>query len=178
MLTLALGPGVRALDAVMVVLALCVGAVLVRTPSWLQVTRARVDIAGSIALGLVTGVAIAAAGGGLPDFTLIAAVGFGAILVGIDAGDPPARQFAPGAGVMAIFVVTWLIGAPHGSQPASLIVAVVGLAGIKLLALGSALGIRSTIDEEARRGLVYATMGRKIGVGSDVLSVSASVFDA
>ncbi len=176
-LTLAVAPGIRVLDAVMAGLAICIGAAVIRLPSRWEAMRPAIGVAAAIALAVVTGVAIAAAGGGLPDFTLIAAVGFGAILVGIDAGGPPALQLAAGAGVTAIFAVTWLIGAPHGSQPASLIVAVAGLAGIKLLAVGSALAIRSNIDAEARRGLVYATLGRRVGVGRDVLSVSSAILD-
>ncbi len=175
-LTLAVAPGVRALDAVMTGLAVCIGVLLIRLPSQ-DAGRAAIETAASIALAVVTGVAVAAAGGELPDFTLIAALAFGAILVGIDAAGPLALQLGAGAGVIVIFAATWLIGAPRGSPAASLIVAVVVLAGIRLLQLGSALRIRFTIDAETRRGLVYARLGRRIGVGRDVLSVSSAILE-
>ena len=176
-LALAVPPGVRALDAVMVALAAGIGVVLIRRPSRWEARRVAIDTAASLALAVVTGVAVAAAGGGLPDFTLIAALAFGAILAGIDAGGPPALQLGAGGGVIVIFAATWLIGAPRGSPVASLVVAALALAGIRLLVLGSALRIRSGIDAETRRGLVYATLGRRVGVGRDVLSVASAILE-
>ena len=178
MLTLAVAPGVRAVEAVTAGLAICIGVALIRLPSRRETSRSAIGMAAAIALAVLTGIAVGAAGGALPDFTLIAAIGFGAILVGIDTESPPALQIATGLGVIAIFVVVWLARAPHGSQAASLIVAGVGLAGIKLLAVGVAAGAVSRIDAETRRGLVFATLGRKVGVGRDVLSVSTAVLDA
>jgi diguanylate cyclase (GGDEF)-like protein len=61
---------------------------------------------------------------------------------------------------------------------ASFLVAVALLIGIRLLALGSAEHTRAQIDAETRRGHVYATLGRKLGVARDVTSVASAVLEA
>ena len=52
------------------------------------------------------------------------------------------------------------------------------LVGIRLLALGGAEHTVDQIDAETRRGHVYATLGRKLGVARDVTSVASAVLEA
>ncbi len=177
-LTLNVGPGVRALDAVMVALALCVGGVMLRVPSRWAGSEALIAASGAIALAVLTAVALIAAGGGLPDYTLIAAVAFGALLVGLDSAGPPAVQVALPGAILAAFVVTWLAGAPRSSGIVSLVVAAAGLAAIRVLAVAGAERVRTRVDTETRRGHVYASLGRRIGAARDVFSVASAVLEA
>jgi len=178
LLTLAVSPGVRAIDAVAAGLALCVGAFLLTRPAPRRADWIEIDNAAAVVLAVLTAIAITAAGAALPDFTLVAAIGFGAILVGTGWDGRPSFRLAVDAAVLAAFVVTWIVGAPRGSPAPSLLVAVAGLAALKLLLMGAVIGARSSIDAETRRGHVYAALGRRVGFAGDVLSVARGVLEA
>jgi diguanylate cyclase (GGDEF)-like protein len=191
-LTLPVGPGVRLLDAFMAALALCVAVTLLRLPSTWEPHRQTAAVVGAVALAVVAAVGLRAAAPQLPDFTLIAAVAFTAILVGLDTDAPRTAStrsiasvtrapwpFAVAAAgtVIAVFVVLWAT-APAPSGVASLVVAVAGMIGIKLLTVGGAERSLERLDSETRRGHVYATLGRKLGLARDVTSVASAVLEA
>ena len=193
MLTLPVSPGVRALDAAMAGIAIVVGSVLLRVPSAWEGHRQAVSVAGSVALAVVTAVALRASSDVFPDFTVVAAVAFTAILIGTDVeasrlgmarviGSPgrepwPLGLAAAGA-VIAIFVALWLTTQPEPSGLPGLAVTVAGMAGIKLIAAGAAQRDLARLDAETRRGHVYATLGRRLGVARDVTSVASAVLEA
>jgi diguanylate cyclase (GGDEF)-like protein len=52
------------------------------------------------------------------------------------------------------------------------------MVGIKLLAAGGAERSLDRLDSETRRGHVYSTLGRKLGVARDVTSVASAVLEA
>jgi diguanylate cyclase (GGDEF)-like protein len=176
-LVLPVAPATRAVDAVMVGLALCIGAALLRLPSRWDQHRQLIVAAAMVALAVLAAVGLHVAASALPDFAMIAAGGFAAILVGIETDDSPSLPLAAGAAVIVVFVVLWVTSAPAGSD-GSLLVAVALLVGIRLLALGGAEHTRGHIDAETRRGHVYATLGRKLGVARDVPSVASAVLEA
>jgi diguanylate cyclase (GGDEF)-like protein len=192
-LTLPVSPGVRLLDTLMAALAACAGGLLLRMPSRWERLRDTVSAVGAVALAIVAAVGLRAAAGQLPDFTVIAALAFTAILVGLDTDAPrtgAARTIAPlsrapwpfalgaAGAVMAIFVVLWLTTAPASSGIASLVVALAAMIGVKLIAVGGAERSLARLDDETRRGHVYATLGRKLGVARDVTSVASAVLEA
>jgi diguanylate cyclase (GGDEF)-like protein len=177
-LVLPVAPATRAVDVVMVVLALTIGAALIRLPSRWDHRRPVIAAVATVALAVLAAVGLHVAASRLPDFAMIAAAGFAALLVGIEADDSRAWPIAAGGAVVAVFVVLWLTSAPAGSGVASLLAAVVILIGIRLLALGGAEHTRGQIDAETRRGHVYATLGRKLGVARDVPSVASAVLEA
>jgi diguanylate cyclase (GGDEF)-like protein len=193
LLTLPVGPGVRLLDALLIALAIAVAAVLLRPPAAWERYRQAASMAGAVAFAVVAAVALRSAAAQLPEFTLIAAIAFTAILVGMDVDAPrlgsaramtsPARApsmigLAAAAVVVAIFIALWLTTAPAASGIGSLVVAVAGMIGIKLIATGGAERGLARLDAETRRGHVYATLGRKLGVARDVTSVAAAVLEA
>lgn len=193
MLTLPVGPGVRVLDALMVTLAAIAGGLLLRLPQPWERFRHTAWVLGAVGFAVVAAVGLRAAAGQLPDFTLIAALTFTAILVGLDTDAPqtgPARTIAPlsrdpwpfalaaAGAVVAIFVALWLTTAPASSGIASLVVAVAAMVGVKLIAVGGAGRSLARLDDETRRGHVYATLGRKLGVARDVTSVASAVLEA
>jgi diguanylate cyclase (GGDEF)-like protein len=192
-LALPVSPGTRFVDALMAGLAVCIGLGLLRLPpTWERYGQAAL-VAGAVALAVVAAVGLRVAAGQLPDFNVYAAVLFTAILVGLDTDAPrnasaqtiesltrapwPFAVAAAGA-VIAIFVVLWLTTAPGSSEVAALVVTVAGMAGIKLLAVGGAQRSLAGLDSETRRGHVYATLGRRLGVARDVTSVAAAVLEA
>jgi diguanylate cyclase (GGDEF)-like protein len=177
-LVLPVAPATRAVDAVMVGLALCIGAVLLRLPSRWEQHRQVVTAGAMVALAVIAAFGLHVAAGVLPDFGLIAAGSFAAILVGIETDESPALPLAAGGAVIVVFVVLWMTSAPHGLGFASFLVALAMLIGIRLLALGGAEHTRGHIDAETRRGHVYATLGRKLGVARDVPSVASAVLEA
>jgi diguanylate cyclase (GGDEF)-like protein len=190
-LTLSVSPGVRLLDALMAAAAMCIGLVLLRMPSTWEHHRQTASAAGAVALAVVAAVGLRAAAAQLPDFGLVAAVAFTAILVGLDT-DPPqtasgrgaaklnrvpwAPALAAAAAVVVILVVLWTTTASTGFG--SLVVAVAAMVGIKLLAAGGAERSLDRLDSETRRGHVYSTLGRKLGVARDVTSVASAVLEA
>ncbi len=192
-LTLPVTSSVRAVDAVMAGIAICIGLVQLRLPSRLGRHRRTASVVGAVALAVVAAIGLRAAADRLPDFTTIAAVAFAAILVGVDTDAPPAgtpRSIAAlrsspltiaivacGA-VVAIFVALWLTSAPASSGIASLVATVAAVIGIKLLAAGAAERGLARVDADTRRGQVYATLGRRLGVGRDVTSVASAVLAA
>ncbi len=193
MLVLPVSSGVRLVDALMAALAVCIGFVLLRLPAAWERYRQAASVLGAVGLALVAAVGFRAAAGELPDFTVLAAVTFTAILVGLDTDAPrnssartiasltrapwPFAVAAAGA-VVAIFVALWLTTAPRSSGLAALIVTVIGMTGIKLLAVGGTERSLAGLDSETRRGHVYATLGRRLGVARDVTSVAAAVLEA
>ena len=193
MLVLPVSSGVRLVDALMAALAVCIGFVLLRLPAAWERYRQAASVLGAVGLALVAAVGFRAAAGELPDFTVLAAVTFTAILVGLDTDAPrnssartiasltrapwPFAVAAAGA-VVAIFVALWLTTAPRSSGLAALIVTVIGMTGIMLLAVGGTERSLAGLDSETRRGHVYATLGRRLGVARDVTSVAAAVLEA
>jgi diguanylate cyclase (GGDEF)-like protein len=177
-LVLPVAPATRALDAVAAGLAICIGAALLRLPSRWESRRAIIGASAAIALAVLAAVGLHAAAVQLPDFTMIAAIAFAAILVGIDADQAPLLPLVSGGAVVVVFVALWLTSAPGTSGLASLVAAVVILIGIKLLAVSDTERTRGQIDAETRRGHVYATLGRRLGVARDVPSVAAAVLVA
>ena len=192
-LTLPVSPGVRLLDALMAAFAVCAGGLLLRMPSRWERFRHTAPVVGAVALAIVAAVGLRAAAGQLPDFTMIAALAFTAILVALDTDLPrvgAARAIGPlsrapwpfalgsAGAVIAIFVVLWLTTAPASSGIASLVVALAAMIGVKLIAVGGAERGLARLDDETRRGHVYATLGRKLGVARDVTSVASAVLEA
>ena len=178
-LALPVSPGTRVVDALMAALALCIGLALLRLPTTWERYRQAVSMVGAAALAVAAAIGLRAAAGQLPDFTVYAAVLFTAILVGLDTDAPrnvsartnesltrggwPLAVVAAGA-VIAIFVALWLTTAPGSSGFAALVVTVAGMVGIKLLAVGGTERTLAGLDSETRRGHVYATLGRRLGV--------------
>lgn len=177
-LVLPVAPATRAVDIVMVALAAGIGFVLIRLPSSREPRRQVVTAVATVALAVIIAVGLHVAASALPDFAMVAAGGFAAVLVGIETEDSPELPFVAGAAVILVFAVLWVTSAPAGSGLASFLVAVALLVGIRLLALGSAEHTRGRIDAETRRGHVYATLGRKLGVARDVTSVASAVLEA
>ena len=177
-LALPLAPATRATDAILAALAICVGVVLIRMPSRWEIYRPALATAGAIALAVLTALGLHVAAGHLPDFTMIAALGFGAILIGIEPDEPGLLPLAAAVAVLAAFVILWLTSAPSASGLASLFAAVAALVGVKLLSVGGSERTRRQIDAETRRGHAYASLGRKLGVARDVQSVAAAVLEA
>ncbi|MGA8362600.1 MAG: sensor domain-containing diguanylate cyclase [Candidatus Dormiibacterota bacterium] len=192
-LALPVSPGTRVVDALMAGLAACIGLALLRLPPPWERYRQAASVVGAVALAVVAAVGLRVAAGQLPDFSVYAAVLFTAILVGLDIDAPrsassrtieslsrgpwPFAVVAAGA-VIAIFVALWLTTAPGSSGVAALVVTVAGMAGIKLLAVGGTQRSLAGLDSETRRGHVYATLGRRLGVARDVTSVAAAVLEA
>ena len=81
-LVLPVGPATRATDAVLAALAICVGVLLIRMPARWEIHRPILSAAGAIALAVCAAVGLHVAAGQLPDFTMIAGLGFAAILIG------------------------------------------------------------------------------------------------
>jgi diguanylate cyclase (GGDEF)-like protein len=177
-LLLPVGPATRAADAVLAALAICVGAVLIRMPSRWEINRPILTALAAVALAVLAAVGLHVAAGQLPDFTMIAGLGFAAVLIGVEPDEPRLLALAASAAVLAAFVILWLTSAPSASGIASLLAAVVALAGIKLLAVGGAERTRRQIDAETRRGHAYASLGRRLGVVRDVQSVASAVLEA
>jgi diguanylate cyclase (GGDEF)-like protein len=177
-LALPVGAATRATDAVLAALAICVAAMLIRMPSRWEIHRPILNTVGAIALAVFAAVGLHVAAGQLPDFTMIAGLGFAAILIGVEPDEPQLLPLAASVAVLVAFVVLWLTSAPSGSGIASLLVALVALGGIKLLALSGAERTRRQIDAETRRGHAYASLGRKLGVARDVQSVASAVLEA
>jgi diguanylate cyclase (GGDEF)-like protein len=192
-LTLPVSPGIRLIDALMAAVAVCAGAALLWLPSAWERHRQSVSVAGAVVVAAAAAVGLRASAGSLPDFTLIATLAFTAILVGLDTDAPrsgsrraiTALTRAPlpfglaAAGVIvAMFVALWLTSAPLSSGIASLAVALAAMAGVKLLAIGGADTSLVRLDDDTRRGHVYATLGRKLGVARDVTSVASAVLEA
>jgi diguanylate cyclase (GGDEF)-like protein len=177
-LVLPVAPVTRAVDIVMVALAVGIGAILIRLPSAWEPRRHLVTAVATVALAVIAAVGLHVVASTLPDFAMIAAGGFAAVLVGIETEDSPELSLVAGAGVIVVFVVLWVTSAPPGSGLASFLVAVALLMGIRLVALGGAEHTRGQIDAETRRGHVYATLGRKLGVARDVPSVASAVLEA
>jgi diguanylate cyclase (GGDEF)-like protein len=177
-LVLQVAPATRAVDAVLAALAMCVGALLIRMPSRWVINRPAITAAASVALAAFAVVGLHVAAGQLPDFTMIAALGFGAILIGIEPDEPSALALAAGAAVLAAFVLVWLTSTPGGPDVASLLASMAILIGIKLLAVSGAERARRHIDAETRRGHAYATLARRLGVARDVPSVASAVLEA
>ncbi|MFZ2034215.1 MAG: GGDEF domain-containing protein [Candidatus Dormiibacterota bacterium] len=192
-LVLPVSPGVRLLDAFMAAAALCIGLALLRLPSAWERHRELASVACAVALAVVAAIGLRAAAAQLPDFTLVAAVAFTAILVGLDVDSPrgsstrtsSALNRAPwtpalaGTGaVVVIFIVLWVTTAPASTGLGSLVVVVAAMAGIKLLAAGGADRSLDRLDSETRRGQVSSTLGRKLGIARDVTSVASAVLEA
>jgi len=192
-LTLPVTSGVRVLDALLAALAIGIGATLTWLPPAWQRHRQSASVVEAVAIALLAALGLRAVAGQLPDFTLIATIAFTAILVGVDTDATPAssaRTIASvtrspsvvgvaGAGVVvAIFVALWLTAAPSASGAASLAVAVAGILGIKLIVVGAADRSLERLDADTRRGHVYATLGRRLGVARDVTSVASAVLEA
>jgi diguanylate cyclase (GGDEF)-like protein len=191
-LTLPVSPGVRIVDALMAAVAVCVGLVLLRLPTAWERYRQAASVVGAVGFAIVAAVGLRAAGQ-LPDFTVFATVTFTAILVGLDTDAPrntstrtiesltrapwPFAVAAAGS-VIVIFVALWLTTAPRSAGFGALVVTVVAMAGIKLLAVGGTERSLAGLDSETRRGHVYATLGRRLGVARDVTSVASAVLEA
>ena len=191
-LALPVSPGVRLLDALMAAAALCIGLALLRLPLAWERHRRVASVAGAVALAAVAAVGLRAAATQLPDFTVVAAVAFTALLVGLDIDPPrtaPARTatslnrmpwtpaLAATCAVLVIFIVLWLTSAP-ATGIASLLVVVAAMAGVKLLAAGGAYRSLDRLDSETRRGHVSSTLGRRLGIARDVTSVASAVLEA
>ena len=177
LLTLSLAPGTRAVEAILAVLAICIGAVLMRMPSRWEINRPLITATGTVALAAFAAFALHLAAGQLPELTMIAALGFGAIIVGIELDDPPVLALATGAAVLAAFVLFWVTSVPAGSDVGSFIAAVAILVGSKLLVVSSADRTRRQVDAETRRGHAYASLGRRLGVARDVQSVASAILE-
>jgi diguanylate cyclase (GGDEF)-like protein len=177
-LVLPVAPVTRAVDITMVVLALGIGLALLRLPSRWHHLEPFIAAGATVALAVLAAVGLHVAANQLPDFAMIAAAGFAAVLVGIEADESPPLLLAASGAVLIVFVALWITSAPAGSGIASLLVAIAILIGIRLLALGGAEHTRGQIDAETRRGHVYATLGRKLGVARDVPSVASAVLEA
>ncbi len=192
-LVLPVSPGVRLLDALMAAAALCIGLALMRLPSTWDRRRQLASVAGTVALAAVAAVGLRAAAAQLPDFTVVAAVAFTALLVGLDI-DPYQTASAPTAtslnrvpwtpalaatgAVLVAFIVLWVTSAPASTGIGSLLVVVAAMAGVKLLAAGAAGRSLDRLDSETRRGHVSSTLGRKLGIARDVTSVASAVLEA
>jgi diguanylate cyclase (GGDEF)-like protein len=177
-LILPVGPATRATDAVLAALAICVAVGLIRLPARWEVYRPILTSVGAIALAVFAAVGLHVAAAQLPDFTMIAGLGFAAILIGVEPDELRPRPLSVSGAVLVAFVVLWLTSAPSASGIASLIAALVALAGIKLLAVSGAERTRRQIDAETRRGHAYASLGRRLGVARDVQSVASAVLVA
>jgi diguanylate cyclase (GGDEF)-like protein len=192
-LVLPVSQGVRLVDALMAAAAMCIGLALLRLPSTWEHHRQLASVAGAVALAAVAAVGLRAAATQLPDFTVVAAVAFTALLVGLDL-DPPrtasARTptslsrmpwmpaLAATVAVLVIFIVLWVTTAPASTGIGSLLVVVAAMTGIKLLAAGGADRSLDRLDSETRRGQVSSTLGRKLGIARDVTSVGSAVLEA
>jgi diguanylate cyclase (GGDEF)-like protein len=192
-LVLPVSPGVRLLDALMAAAALCIGLALLRLPSGWDHHRELASVAGAVALAVVAAIGLRAAAAQLPDFTLVAAVAFTAILVGLDIDSPRGASsrtssalnrvpwtpaLAASGAIVVIFIVLWVTTAPASTGTGSLVVVVAAMAGIKLLAAGGADRSLDRLDSETRRGQVSSTLGRKLGIARDVTSVASAVLEA
>ena len=192
-LTLPVTAGVRLLDALMAAAAMCIGLILLRLPSGLERHRQAVSVAGAVGYAIVAAIGLRAAAPHVPDFGLVAAVAFTAILIGLDTDAPQtgsarttaslnrmpwAPALAAAAAVIAIFIVLWLIAAPTSTGIGTLAVAVAAMVGVKLLAAGGAERSLDRLDSDTRRGLVSSALGRKLGVARDVTSVASAVLEA
>jgi GAF domain-containing protein len=177
-LVLPVAPATRAVDAILAALAICIGALLIWMPSRMEINRPVITAAATVALAVFAAVGLHVAAGQLPDFTMVAAVGFAAILVGIEPDESPVPALAAGTAVLATFIILWLTSAPNGSGLASLLAGTVILVGIKLLAVSGTERARQQIDAETRRGHAYASLGRRLGVARDVPSVASAVLEA
>jgi len=185
--------GVRAVDILMVAVVAGIGAALLWLPSAWDRYRQAASVAGTVAIAVAAAVGLRAVAPQLSDFTVVATVAFAAILVALDADPRRAGSRTTLASltrapwpfalagvivVIAIFVALWITTAPASSGIAALIVAVAGLVGIKLLALGGADRTLARLDAETSRGRVYATLARRLGVARDVTSVASAVLEA
>jgi diguanylate cyclase (GGDEF)-like protein len=185
--------GVRALDVALAVVAIGIGAMLTWLPASWERQRPAASVLEAVALAVLAAVGLRSVSGQLPDFTLISTIAFAAILVGLDISAPRAAAtrtiasvtrapsvlgMAGALAIVVIFVALWLTTAPAGSDVASLIVAVAGILGVKLIVVGAADRSMGRLDAETRRGHVYATLGRKLGVARDVTSVASAVLEA
>jgi diguanylate cyclase (GGDEF)-like protein len=177
LLVLPVTSGTRAVDAILAALAIAVGAVLIRMPSRWEINRPIITATATVVLAVFAAVGLHVAASQITDFTMIAALGFAAILVGIQLDEPPVTAVAVAAAVLAAFVALWLTSVPAGSDVASLLAAVAILVGIKLLAIGGVERTRRQIDAETRRGHAYASLGRRLGVARDVQSVTSAILE-
>jgi diguanylate cyclase (GGDEF)-like protein len=192
-LTRPVTPGVRVVDALMVAVAAGIGGALLRLPSAWERYRQAASVVGAVAIAVAAAVGLRAAASQLPDFTLVMTVVYAAILVAVDtdprrAGStgtfssltraPWPLALAGSVVVIAIFIALWISTAPASSGIATLMVAVAGIVGIKLLALGGADRTLARMDAETSRGHVYATLGRRLGVARDVTSIASAVLEA
>jgi diguanylate cyclase (GGDEF)-like protein len=192
-LTLPVTSGVRLLDALMAAAAMCIGLILVRLPSGLERHRQAVSVAGAVGYAVVAAIGLWAAATQLPDFGLVAAVAFIAILIGLDTDAPQtgsarttgslnrmpwAPALVAAAAVVVIFIVLWLIAAPSSTGIGTLAMTVAATVGVKLLAAGGAERSLDRLDSDTRRGLVSSALGRKLGVARDVTSVASAVLEA
>lgn len=185
--------GVRALEVVLAALAIGIGATFTwQPPAWERYRQPGMAVA-AVALAVLAAVGLRSVAGQLPDFALIATVAFTAIVIGVDTSAargsstraiasvtraPSLWGLAGVAAIVVIFVALWLTSAPRASGVGSLVVAVAGVLGIKLIVVGAADRSLGRLDADTRRGHVYATLGRKLGVARDVTSVASAVLEA
>jgi len=186
-------PGIHALDVALAVVALGLGATLTWLPAARERQRPTAAVLAAVALAVLAALGLRSVSGQLPDFTLIATIAFAAIVVGVDISAPRASAtraissvtrapsvlgMAGALAIVLIFVALWLTSAPASSGIASLIAVVAGILGIKLIVVGAADRSIDRLDADTRRGHVYATLGRKLGVARDVTSVASAVLEA
>ena len=177
LLTLPLSGQVLAVEALVwvVVLAFIVAAyrlsrVWTRSGALLVLYALTPALAASLGLRLAAPV--------LPDYTMVAAAVFAALLLSIDVNAPRVPVLLASGAVLVVFAEVWLDTVSLDLQEAgSLFFALAVLAGLQLLVLSHSERSREAMTGDAFRGRVFASLGRRLGAASDVQSVVTAVLE-
>ena len=179
LMTLPLSPERLGIEGVLSALAIVLVAVSSQLPRVRYWAHGTLLVVYAALLAAVADVGLRLAAPLLPDFTLFATLIFAGILLSIDITSPRAANAVAAGVVIGAFVELWLDNVPvNQTEIATLLLAVAFLVGFDLLLFTHAQRARRVVDAESVRGLVFATIGRKVGTARDVDSVVAAVLEA
>jgi len=133
----------------------------------------------ALAPALIAGFGLGLAAPRIPDFTMIAALVYAAIMLSIDVGASRGAVAVAGFAVIVVFIELWLATVPVSQQEiGSLIIAVAFLVGLQLLCLAHTERARGRVDSETLWSRTFLTVARKVGSATDMAAVTAGVLEA
>ncbi|HKR98735.1 MAG TPA: hypothetical protein VJU79_04395, partial [Candidatus Dormibacteraeota bacterium] len=128
---------------------------------------------------LIAGFGLGLAAPRIPDFTMVAALVYAAIMLSIDVGASRGAVALAGFAVIVVFVELWLATVPVSQmEVGSLIIAVAFLVGLQLLAISHTERARGEVDSETHRNRAFLAVTRKVGSATDIAAVTAGILEA
>ncbi|MBV8195392.1 MAG: diguanylate cyclase, partial [Candidatus Dormibacteraeota bacterium] len=175
--TLSVSGGVRAAEVAIcaLVLALVLGSHRVnRLGAW----SGALVVLYSLTPALAASVGLRLVAMDLPDYAMVTTLVFAAILLGTEVGATLSTALLASSAVLVVFVELWLdtVGI-DANEIASLVVATVLLAGLRLLLITQVERTRSDVVAESMRGHVFTALARRLGVSGDLASVATATLE-